>query len=807
MTTTTDKTLITDLQSILPRFNDLLDKNIEDVWAGSHKADYSALLASRFPLLTEAAFEVGGSCWSRLNERKGEHINDEVFCYVVNFVWADQVKSFFVLWRDVLFQQFKAEVLFSENRISEAALQELKGNSKAIILLAAEEIKNIVAQKIKEINEVKNGAKKNIAKWKLQQNPWPVYKTQIRQLALQSEKLIEQYEDLKSETAKFLSIRKLIRQELAWCSKEITIKKDVAEKAISFIDENIKEKAGRIASYLESIEEQINIRNHLNEFTDTYEKKIDGLKEKLQVTVNTAEGILQYKEINFQRNTRQWLESEIMPLFYEVWELTDSVSYGIKMSVVNIRNRVIIVTSENQEAAATSQLKNEICQPLHAFLERLNIIFNNLLELEKTIDKRLSEYFYVSNIYDLKKEFLPVPLEFTINQFGLGGNRLVSSLKKWINRVTGRVEEIKSSVAQEEMLSTPEKIVRYIQSRKGDALNNNYASIFLTKGYLGESFWVGREQEINHVKNIIDQWRLGYRGAVVLCGTRFCGKTLFGELVANRFFHENTIRIFTNNTLKIKGRKIEVRYDLGKALDFVRKNTLNERPLIWIDNLEQWSGDQNSLHRNTRQLKKFVDNYSGQAFIMVSMSNWLKNHLDRVLDFGKIVQTEIQLNRMSGEEIKQAIMIRHGATHKTLVDQEGNEVPPQIFAKYISKIYQAENGNIGDVLNQWAFSTQKMEGEKVTHKNRDIYFLPDFLNPDIAILLSTVMMEKRTNEYRLRKIFGPAFQRKYSSMVKRLIGTGLLSRNVDGSLEITDIAVNDVGRLLERNGFLKFIGS
>ena len=98
------------------------------------------------------------------------------------------------------------------------------------------------------------------------------------------------------------------------------------------------------------------------------------------------------------------------------------------------------------------------------------------------------------------------------------------------------------------------------------------------------------------------------------------------------------------------------------------------------------------------------------------------------------------------------------------------------------------------------------QGEKVTHNNRDIYYLPNFINPDIAILLSTIMMEKRTNEYRLRKIFGPAFQNKYSSMVKRLIGMGLLSRNVDGSLEITDVAVNDVGRLLERYGFLKFGG-
>ena len=806
MTTTKDKTPMTDFESTLPDFNVLLEKTIEEVWAPAPTADYSSLLAAKFTVLTEAAFQVGGSCWLQLNKNKGGDTTDEMHCYVVNFVWADQVKSFFVLWRDVLFQQLKGQVLLKENKISESAVIELKNNSREIVFSAAEELKNTVAKKIEEIRGIKNGPKKNIAKWKLQENPWPVYKVQIRGLVLQCNDLTEQYKELKTELEKYRSIRKLIRQELTWCRNEIIAKKEVAEKIIVFVDENIKERPGRIAPYLEDIEGQINIRNHLNEFTDNYEKKIDGLVEKLQVSVNTAGGLLQFKEIIFKKNSRQWLESEILPLFYEIWELTDSVSYGIKMSVVNIRNRAIIATSENREMTGLTLGKDEICQPLHTFLDRLKIIFKNLRELENIIEKRLSAHFFVSNIYDFENGFLPVPLEYTINQLGLGGNRLVNRLKHWRKRFTGRVEEIKTSVAQEEMMSISEKVVRYVQSRKGDMLDNNYASIFLTKGYLGESFWVGRQQEINHVKNIIDQWKLGYRGAVVLCGTRFCGKTLFGELVANRFFYENTIRVFTNNILSIKGRKKEVAYDLGNALDFIRKNTLNEHPLVWIDNLEQWSGGQNSLYQNVRQLKKFVDNFSGQLFIMVSMSNWLKNHLDRVADFGKIVQTEIRLDRMSVEEIKKAIMIRHGATHKTLVDGEGNEVSSQAFAKFISKIYQGENGNIGDVLNQWAFSTLKMEGEKVIHKSRDIYYLPDFLNPDIAILLSTVMMEKRTNEYRLRKIFGPAFQNKYSSMVKRLIGIGLLSRQVDGSLEVTDVAVNNVGRLLGRNGYLKFGG-
>jgi hypothetical protein len=68
------------------------------------------------------------------------------------------------------------------------------------------------------------------------------------------------------------------------------------------------------------------------------------------------------------------------------------------------------------------------------------------------------------------------------------------------------------------------------------------------------------------------------------------------------------------------------------------------------------------------------------------------------------------------------------------------------------------------------------------------------------------MMEKRTNEYRLSKLFGKAFKDKYINIVQRLISVGLLVRHLDGWLEINECVVNEVGRALEREQYLKFNG-
>ena len=72
------------------------------------------------------------------------------------------------------------------------------------------------------------------------------------------------------------------------------------------------------------------------------------------------------------------------------------------------------------------------------------------------------------------------------------------------------------------------------------------------------------------------------------------------------------------------------------------------------------------------------------------------------------------------------------------------------------------------------------------------------------MLLTSLILEKRTNEYHLRKLYGPAFRGKYANLVQRLLSIGLLQRDLDGWLEVNEIAVNQVGLLLERKKMLTY---
>ncbi|MEZ4883461.1 MAG: hypothetical protein R3E32_01900 [Chitinophagales bacterium] len=794
------------LKTQLSAFDIPIEQAIERTWSHEDWPKYSEALVEGSVLLSKKMIEIGDFSLEQLKitlEKNVEETEVLLPFYVIHFLWADRAKRFLVLWRDVFFEQQKAQILFADKVVAESDMLQLKLQSKETVVNAFEALKAYFDEQIKHIHLSKGGSGKQIDQWKLQANPWQTYREQLQQLPQQIKVLWHQGEKLEVTTEHFAEIRDFVNQTIALCEKEIANIKTSAQQTIEYISEHIAERAGKVVVYLEDVEGNIRTLNHNKVFAIGLEGKLESLVEKTKVYVGTNEGLLQFKEINFQKSVRQWLDSEILPLLYEVWELTESVTNGIKMSLLNIRNRAILLSNESKDGKILEVKKEEISQPLNAFLKKTAIWEQELLELEMLVKERLKETFRVTSVYD-EDDFLPIALQSTINQLKINQNEWLIKTKDWLKQQVRLIRQLKSSMEDEKSLSISEKIVRYVQSRTPEAANNQYSSIFLTKGYIGESFWVGRQAELQHVKSLIGQWKLGFRGAIILSGQRFSGKSLFGELVANQFFSENTIRLLPNSVIQVKGRKLNGSYDLGAALEFVKNYTLNDFPLVWIDDLELWASPTISLSQNVRELSHFIDGYSGRIFFVVSMSNWLKAHLDKIYGIDKIFQAEINLDRMGVEEIRQAILIRHGATHKVLIDKEDREVTPQQFKKMTNDIYKGSDGNVGDALNHWSFSTRKLDAERVVHDANPPYDLPDFLTPNTTILLAAIMIEKRTNEYRLRKLFGTPFKEKYNNILQRLISLGILIRHLDGWLEINEAIANDIGRLLEEKGHLKF---
>jgi len=777
-----------------------LSSRIETLWAKEQPAERWDYMLETAHFLSERISLLGD------NATQNEDPEEELFAYIITFEWVEQAKNYLILWRDILFESQKAAALLLDGTLEQAKLDELDERSQGVQQSAAQSLFHSAEQRLEELNANPRTLKKQLSQWQLLKSPWSVYKSQIQQIPEQCALLRKQYEAFFDCVGQYKESRANIHQMVVSCENEVAGIIESARSVVTFIEDALKEtdnpRPAKIISRLDELEANFLLPDYFALYTEAQELTTSLLPQEARIPVETEGGTILYRDMNLRRKTRQWLETEVRPALLEVWEETQLSSNSFKLSLVNVRNRAILINNEGK--ASTGINHKDICQPIEHFLENVSEWQKSLVEHKNVIEARTDEMFHLSNVYQVSREFLPIPLQTTLRQLRLDENPLFARVESWYKKTNKWFRNLISRVEREESLSTPEKIVRVVQARNLNRDASSYSGIFLTKGYIGESFAVGREEEIRRIKKLINNWRLGYRGSVLLHGQRFSGKTLTGDWIANRFFDESFVRLRPNAMLEFQGRRQQLSYDLEEALAFVRKHGLNQPLLIWIDDLELWWNDEISLSKNVRSLKNYINQYGHTQFYMVSTTNWVRQQLETVLDLTQVFQAEVNLDRMHWEDIHRAILIRHGATHKTLVDKEGDEVSGQQFEKMIKKVYNASRGNPGEAMMRWSMFTHGKGEEDVLHKFRALFVLPDFLNADQEIIFRSLMMKKRANQYQLRKIFGPAYKDKYNQMIQQMISLGLLIRRLDGDLEINEVVVNEIGRMLEQRHALTF---
>ncbi|MGH1437948.1 MAG: hypothetical protein ACRBG0_26155 [Lewinella sp.] len=787
------------VQPPLEEFYTTLEKATQMSWTELEPKQQSIALSTLGQQLCQALITLGDQRAQVFSSPKEEKSPIQLQDYLFFYRWLAAGKSFLLLWRNTTFEHLHAQMLSLDAEIKAESWQRWQHASNQNLTDAATELKNLLPELDAEYAAAPKMATKMVDTWKHQALPWPVYREQIGTITTQIRDIAAKQDLLGQNSNALQKIRKIILDDIHAIVAEIDQLKEIAQEANTYIEENASEARTRIPMYLENQESQISQQKLGKRFNLALEKGLEALAGETLVPVAISGAALQVKEINFRRYISRWLDSETLPLLYEVWELTTNIRNNLKMALINIRNRAILLNSESPERGMISE---DLCQPLQSFLIQTTDREKELQKLHELIHSRLDENFKLSNVFNESNFFLEVPLQSTINQFRDNQNQLLLNLTRWWRNQRKRIRRWLTSVQAEDALSVSEKVVRYIENHAPPANNQAYTSIFLTKGYIGESFWVGRKAELQRIATLVKHWRKGYRGAVLLRGDRFSGKSLFGDLVSNRYFPNETIRLLPNSFISLQGRTFETTFDLDAALEFISKYRFEQPPLIWLDDLELWHDPACTIHQNTKALLRHMDHHAGSIFYMVAAANPLCDYLENNHELNRHFQATLQLDVMSQEEVQQAILIRHGATHKSLVTKEGETLEPSAFQLAVSRVYRASGGNIGEALNLWAYHTQRRNEEQVYQMEANFFQLPNFIEADQALLLRTLLLEKRTTEYRLRKRFGPAFSPRYAEALLRLLGVGILTRHLDGWLEINEAAANSVIRQLKNKQYL-----
>ena len=243
----------------------------------------------------------------------------------------------------------------------------------------------------------------------------------------------------------------------------------------------------------------------------------------------------------------------------------------------------------------------------------------------------------------------------------------------------------------------------------------------MTKGYIGGVLpGGGRDAEIDHMRQLIENWRLGYRGAVVLTGNRLSGKTLFGELITNRFFPATAIRLRPPHPGGGAGAAHQD--DRGPCRRPVLRGEVYRTvpaPCCGSTTSKRGGMKGHTLAANVRALGEHIDDYSGPHLLpgvdhqrRIPPPRPLPRHRPR-LSVRNQPRPLSPWPTCSGR-----CSSATGATHKVMVDPEGEPVSETTFGHMVKRIYRATEGNVGETINRWAYYTQRYDDERVVPARR-----------------------------------------------------------------------------------------
>lgn len=782
----------------LDQFNELLLSRTYQALEHDSLAETIVEMNRALPEITAKAIEIGDE--TALDCSSLSKVSDEnVDAYIVHHRWVDEVKEFAVLWRNSALEISKASQFLDEGRIEHIQAVKLMDQTKAVVKEAQESITNLYTQLKQDINPKKDN--RLIYDAAKQIDAWPIYKEQLKELTEHTRKVANAHSQLQRSDATYNTIRRILSnytQKRKEIMSELSDYADKAQSATATISvDSDQERYNEVISKIDEVQDQLNLLNIEHSHQEQIEKILSEIDQEIDIPVSYDGAQLYSKQIELGKDSQQWLRTELMFKYVQLEEIENQVKNNLKMTLLNLKNKLLMMRNKVAEPKP-----KVLMAQLSAFEESYAPAKSKHATLLSRAQNVLDSNFYLSEIYNDQYEFLPLTRQSTFDSIEVGSSKVKDRVSDWAVDNFSFVGELLRDADKEKLLSNQEKAIRYVESRKLQNLDNQYSSVFLVKGYIGDSFVVGREAELERLSEIYAKWEQGYPGAILVTGQRYAGKSLFLEYANIKKLGSQAVNLVPNQEYKIAGKSYQAGYDLEEVLSEIAKYAIN-RPKIIIDDIEKWQNEKYPLAYNLRVLCQFIDRYNSQIFFAVSMSNWLRNKMEQMLHLSKVFVAEINLDNMSLAEIRQVITVRQNATYRKLQDSEGKDLEPETYDSITKNIYKASRGNVGDALFRWLLQIDTT-AQAVRLQSRDIYELPEVDDPQILLLLEYILMHRKTNEALLQKHFGEAYENTYYTRLQRLISMGIVTKDIDGMIQISTLAVNDIGRLLQRNAYIKY---
>ncbi|WP_158977028.1 hypothetical protein [Cellulophaga sp. L1A9] len=714
---------------------------------------------------------------------------DQKDTYLLQYVLSEPLKDLIILHRDVLLQLQIGKHKNLEQQASDDSLEQLLNESKELLTNAVSYFISVIGKEEKQLHQFLATSKKIEAKTKHHLSPWEVYREQFKVLLAQFSFILTTSKKTEKNIIAFNEINQHTHTVIDQVIKESEVLLEVSNTAVAKIE--AKEDSKELLSWIENCLALIAATdlNSKEEFTTDIENKINNL-DAYAIPVGTNQGYLLDKKINFNKSVKKWMDYNLLPLLMDLWDGNNNLNHFIKLSLLNLKSSLKLGKENDNLIVYDIQLKS---------YQKIKKSLLENIETQKTIVSQIRQMlateFLVSNCYN-RDEFLEVTIQNSINQYTSETNNLVAGFKSVFERLIAKFNQSYKKVVLEDPQSKIDKASNCISQRMYKEVNADYDTLFLNKKFIGDLFLVSRSSQEAKLKDAITQWNEGFNKSILVLGNRLSGKTTFIHHSTEVLLDQKTIKLNPNDSVTIEGRKIKTTKNLKEALDEVKKSSFSKKRILLIDDLELWRDDKNTLLNNTRALIDFIESESDNVLVIVTTNPSMAVHLNTRCNFSNVFSTHIDINKCNQEEIFKAVIIRHSATHRSVINS-GNEplTESQINAN-VTKLSKKLDHNIGEVLQAWTYGTTVTEDGSILYKDSYLPF-PDFFTKEEILIVKYTLLYTYISEKILKEFTGEFYETSLKSSLKRLINTKVILRNDVGLLKLNPVLNHDIYQILK----------
>lgn len=478
-------------------------------------------------------------------------------------------------------------------------------------------------------------------------------------------------------------------------------------------------------------------------------------------------------------------------------EISTKLSDKLRLTLFNIENT--IAADENRENANQVEIRTGLTNELKKEIEAEQLRVKRLLEkfeaelntfLKHSLDP-LHQMVY-SKQYDGKKDrqrtkakkqtqwFAKNLLTSTSNFFNRQFVKVLYSQSEGImlaHKLTSFETEYKvSNQSIQEMivkLSPNETIARSIPFY--------YVSLFSGSTSLSNELWIERPQEQAEAESIIERFKGGFTGALIITGDRNSGKTTLSKYIAKTLLPNHSIHTVRppkgestreNDFTKALSSALNIEMDPSQFI-----TSTPQKRIIIINDLELWWTRHESGFEVIRKILTLIELHSKKVLFIINCRTISYQLINRLINIDAYVMGHISCEPFDAKELKELITIRHqtGGLRFVLNNKSEESLSEWSYAKLFNRYFNLSAGNPGYSLQSWLANISKVVGKTIYIKPPSIPNLShlDGISDDLWMVILQIALLRRCTPNRLSVVLRQS-EDETRLMLVEMIRSGLV---------------------------------